>query len=241
MNTIEYFRSISEELDAIKNRIRNLMDNPHWLTDGEIKEAILRNVIKRYMPENIKVGKGFIFSDDRCSSQIDILIYDTAYPVLFKEGDLVFVTPDAVKGIIEVKSLANSNVLVNAFEKLANNASLINDTNCFIGLFSYEVESLRHQTVLEKLQLKVNGNMNNIINHVCLGETNFYKFWFDSPNNNINEVKKWHAYELEKLAPAYFINNLLNYCSNGSIGLNQNAWFPLDSKERHKIDEISLI
>ncbi len=43
---------------------------------------------------------------DDASSQLDVLLFDATKPVLFRDGDLAFVTPDAVVGIIEVESRA---------------------------------------------------------------------------------------------------------------------------------------
>ncbi|MBU8977509.1 hypothetical protein JI752_015265 [Lysobacter sp. MMG2] len=38
------FRSIKLEMDALKGRVRQLIDDKHWLTDGEWKETVLRTV-----------------------------------------------------------------------------------------------------------------------------------------------------------------------------------------------------
>lgn len=35
MNLVRYYKSIAEEMMSTQNRIRDLMDNPYWLTDGE--------------------------------------------------------------------------------------------------------------------------------------------------------------------------------------------------------------
>ncbi|WP_446673943.1 DUF6602 domain-containing protein [Paenibacillus sedimenti] len=60
-----------------------------------MQEAILgtrkginsRNIIRRHMPSNIDVGRGFILTKKGCSTQIDILLTYNTYPVLFREGD----------------------------------------------------------------------------------------------------------------------------------------------------------
>jgi hypothetical protein len=105
MNVENYFESISLELKALKDRVRNLIGtNHHNLTDGEWKETILRAILKRHLPSNVEVGSGFVVKPNSSSKQIDILIYDTSKPVLYRDGDLVIITPDSVKGIIEVKT-----------------------------------------------------------------------------------------------------------------------------------------
>lgn len=94
MNIQEYFKSLTEELQSLKNRVRNFIDTNHWLTDGEWKESVIRYFLKRNLPGTVKVGRGFIIDCAKTSHQIDILIYDDSKPVLFRDGDLVFVTPE---------------------------------------------------------------------------------------------------------------------------------------------------
>src|SRR5512147_173447 len=103
MNVQSHFRSLADELWALKNRVRNFIDDAHWLTDGEWKESVLRNILRRHMPASVGVGRGFVITPNSCSSQVDILIYDTSKPTLYKDGELVFVTADSVKAVIEVK------------------------------------------------------------------------------------------------------------------------------------------
>jgi len=122
MNVSDYFTSISLELNALKNRVRNFIADNQWQTDGEWKESVLRTILRRNLPDNIEAGRGFIVKPDECPSQIDVLIYDASKPVLYKDGELVFVTSDAVKGIIEVKSKIYRNTLKDTLSKLADNA-----------------------------------------------------------------------------------------------------------------------
>ncbi len=104
MDTLGYFRSISSELNALKDRMQYFVRDQHWLTVGEGKELILRTMLRRHLPGSVQVGRGFVIDDGWRSTQIDILLYDNTKPVLYRDGDLVFVTPDAVRGIIEVKA-----------------------------------------------------------------------------------------------------------------------------------------
>ena len=57
MNVQSYFKSLSEELHSLKDRVRNLMDTPHWLTDGEWKESVIRYFLKRNLPRTVDVGR----------------------------------------------------------------------------------------------------------------------------------------------------------------------------------------
>lgn len=100
MSLIDYHRNTSEELLALTNKVRNLIN--HWGEDGRYKEAVLKNVIKRFLPEKFSIGTGFVIKQTEIrgehlsSRQIDLIIYDNASPLLFKEGDFVILTPDAV-------------------------------------------------------------------------------------------------------------------------------------------------
>jgi hypothetical protein len=244
---IEFYESINKELVSLKDKVRNLIDNAHWLTDGELKESILRNLIRRHMPENIEVGRGFIITEEGCSKQIDILLIDKSFPVLFRDGDLVFVTPNAVRGIIEVKTTADSNNVVNALENLTFNSQFLSYKDCFVGLFAYE-SNLGSRSILEKLKFSADGTKSKVVNHVCIGADQFYKFWDQDPLNVDREINRWNHYSFRKeLAPAFFINNLLNVCSDGRLNTNSSIWFrvdPLDSertKETYLSGSIDLI
>src|SRR5437016_5226748 len=127
MNLIEYHKSVADEIDAVRNRIRHLMNEPHWPTDGEMKESLLRHILRRHLPETFRVGRGFVLSQDRCSKQIDILVYDSSSPVIFKEGDLVFLSRDTVRAIIEVKSKTTRQTFQLALDNLNDSASLFSD------------------------------------------------------------------------------------------------------------------
>src|SRR5260370_33239554 len=98
MNLERYFKSLGREVEALKTRVRDLKDSTHWLTDGEWKESVLRTILRRNLPETIAVGRGFVISEHHSSHQLDVLIYERSAPALFKDGELVFVTPDAVLG-----------------------------------------------------------------------------------------------------------------------------------------------
>jgi len=251
MDMIAYHQSILKELEALKNRIRNLMDEPHWLTDGEWKESVLRSVLRRHLPDNIHVGRGFIFTPNQCSSQIDILLYDSSCPVIFRDGDLVFVTPDAVRGIVEVKSRVTNVVLSSSLEKLSADLDLLNrgirsvhpihfgKWDYFIGLFSYEADVRDSNTVLQMLKEKADGQMFRVVTHVSLGSSLFIRYWSEDPEGG-RERNKWHSYKLDELAPAYFISNLISFLSPHSVRFNPRTWFPLSSKELRKTGQIFL-
>ena len=109
INPMEFHKSITYEINSLKNRVLNLIGDAHWSEVGRYREAVLRNVIKRFIPSNISLGTGFIIDKNEegnidISKQIDIIVYDNTYPALFAESDVVITTPANVRGIIEVKT-----------------------------------------------------------------------------------------------------------------------------------------
>ena len=118
MNIENYFKSVTLEIEALKNRVRDFIDDSHWQTDGEWKESVLRSILSRNIPENIKIGRGFIISADGSSTQIDVLVYRNDSPVFFRDADLVFIPPEGVLAVIEVKSNITKSSLKDALLKL---------------------------------------------------------------------------------------------------------------------------
>lgn len=243
MDAIHYYRSLAQELDALKGRVRNLIQDHHWQTDGEWKESVLRAVLRRHLPPSVGVGRGFVVGPRAPSSQIDVLLYDTAFPVLHQDGDLVFVTPDAVRGIIEVKATLRRQNAGEALAKLADNADLLPDgaKRIFLGLFAFEADlGVKGQDYLySALQEAADGRRRRAINHVSAGASRFVRFWANDPYTNA-KLDKWFSYSMEQLAPGYFVFNALERTVGGAVSNNLWAWFPRDGKELYKESEAPL-
>ena len=230
MDKAGYHQSIQQEFDALKNRIRYLMDDPHWLTDGEWKESILRKILRRQLPEDVGVGRGFVITDQRCSKQIDILVYNTAYPIVFKDGDLVFLHSDAVYGMISVKSRADNSLLSNAIDEQVYNLEVLYSGfrhprrmnmgwDGVAAFFSYE-SSADPKKVLLMLKEKAAGNTNHIVKLLSLGPSMVIRF--EQPSCS------WNVYELENLAPAFMVNEIVNSASPHEAARAQDRLFPFD-------------
>lgn len=243
MDAAEYYKSLSQELDALKGRVRNLIQDHHWQTDGEWKESVLRAVLRRHLPPTVGVGRGFIVGPRAPSSQIDVLLYDTSYPVLHQDGDLVFVTPDAVRAIIEVKATLRRQNAGEAISKLASNADLLTDgaKRIFLGLFAFDEDlgSTGSDYLFSALQDVAGGKRRRAINHVCAGPSRFVRFWPDDPFTHAR-LDKWFSYSMEQLAPGYFVFNALERAVGDVVSRNLWAWFPRDGKELHKKCEAPL-
>lgn len=237
MRTEEYFRSLSDECETLKNRVRYLINDAHWPTDGEWKESVLRSMIRRSAPQSITVGRGFVVNHERCSNQIDVLLYDNTLPILYKDGDLVFVTPSSCRAIIEVKTRVSAQQFQAASEKLAEDAEFIRSAAIgyplFVGIFAYELKGGGGRRLLESLQTIASGNENRVVDHASLGASKFIKYWSSSPSGNLGRYSTWHLYNLERMAPGYFIHNLLANVCRDPMARREDAWFPQESKEVH--------
>ncbi|PGW64692.1 hypothetical protein COE26_27790 [Bacillus cereus] len=240
-------KTISQELITLKNRVRNLIGHSNWGEEGKYKESILKNIINRFLPSNLSIGTGFILSNQegavRRSSQIDIIVYDNTYPLLFKEGDFIITTPENVRGIVEVKTGMESGDIKEIIEKLNENADVAFNSK-FNGLFVFEKRNVRisYNGINENLKkglLESKGR----INHICIGENIFVKFWGLEPEV-LEGGEEYRFYNIEELAFSYFISNLLESVSPEKV--MGKSWFlyPIESangKEDFKIRELPLI
>ncbi|AOY75359.1 DUF6602 domain-containing protein [Clostridium formicaceticum] len=209
----DYHKSISLEFNIIKDRVRYLIGDSHWGEDGRYKEIILMNVLKKYLPKNFSVGTGFIMNNDdyeSISTQIDIIIYENTYPILFKEGDFVVVNSANVVGVIEVKSKFDNSRFESVIKKSEEIGQLIN-RRIFNGIFYYE----SNQGVYFEEE-EINLNFRNVlqntvgkVNHIAIGENQFIKFWEEGNPSLNNGNPCMSLYELSNLSFSYFITNCI--------------------------------
>jgi len=238
MSIKEFHKSTVEELLAVKDRVRNLIN--HWGEEGRYKEAVLKSVIKRFLPEQFKIGTGFIVQQTedrgvhRSSKQIDLIVYNTSYPVLFREGDFVILTPDAVHAIIEVKANLSNQNFKDVLNKANENGKFAFKYKAnypfFNGIFSYDgyenlstnASSLKTVVSESIEEFETDSNYQKyIVNHIAFNKHLFYKYWE-------NEETKNRIYRIEDLSFAFFISNLIDLVSINSVIDNSKLWFPVD-------------
>lgn len=233
-----YHKSLTEELYSIKNRIRNLVQ--HWATDGESKEVALRSLLRKHLPESVIVGRGFIVTADQSSTQIDVLIVDARKPTLFKDGDLLIVTPDSVVGVIEVKTeLRTETQFADALEKLSKVEELCRDTTgkdlIWTGLFVFEGNGNDGERLLKAMATAYQATR-RVVQCVAAGSDLFLRHWTRGADINSDERGPvWHTYDLPQVAPSYFLGNLVDWISSVDNSNAQYAWFPaLGGKEQYR-------
>lgn len=236
----KFHKSINNELKVIQDRVRNLIGSIHWGEEGRYKEAVLRSIIRRFLPENVSIGTGFILKKEndeiKISSQIDIIIYDNTYPVLFAEGDFLITTPTNVKGIVEVKTNLDSSRVMDVISKATNNGKVVK-ARIFNGVFVYnEGNIVNKNNISNNLKNALKESKGNV-NHICLGKDIFIKFWPKSPQSNSSN--RYSIYKIKELSFSYFISNLAEQTSESK--LKERWWFlyPIKKgKEEYKIKDI---
>lgn len=240
-NYLEYQKSIADEFKAYENRVRNLIDNSHWGEEGHFKEIILMNYLKRILPKNLSVGTGFVRNKHTITSQIDIIIYENSFPLLFTEGDFIVATPENVIGIIEVKSNISPNQLCHIIDKANKNAEIISGGNemlLFNGIFSYNSNNnfnrfIDHLENYDYSQLLERQNFNQIIsnklfscvNHIALGNRLFLKLWATGQNDYndalLTDISSpyYSLYDMnDGLAFSYFLSNFQEFVIRRATG-----------------------
>ncbi|MES2778666.1 MAG: DUF6602 domain-containing protein [Bacteroidota bacterium] len=139
---------IEEQIDAFKDgfvrKSRELFSNIeskeliHPGEFGSYREQIAKDYIKFFVPQRLDIHSGFIItSQDRTSTQCDIVIYDSKVtPLIQSKERHRFFPVETVVGIGEVKSVLSKTDFFNALSKLSKTKSLRSDIQTPSILFS---------------------------------------------------------------------------------------------------------
>lgn len=242
-----YQKSISKELNSIKNRVREFIGSSHWGEDGRYKEIILRDIISEKLPSIASCGTGFVVGNgEKISTQIDIIVFRNDIPLLFSKGDFVIASQESVLGIIEVKTKLNSANLESSIKKSHENGEII-EHPVFNGIFSYG-----HYYASKDTELYINNilkttlnNYSGKLNYIAFGKDYFLKYW-DEGQPFGESGKKYRLYKIKDLSFGYFISNLIedsyNAITRQPIPESLKAvLYPIENtKEAHKVDTLFL-
>ncbi len=131
-DTLGCLESWSEELLSRAERVRRLIGNAHWLSDGHHKEELVRQFLSRHLPPSLRISRGFICppeNDLRVSSEIDVLITDTWTEMpWFTEGNLIIAPPSCVLGQLHVKTEFDVDGLTDVLSSGARNQKIVTDS-----------------------------------------------------------------------------------------------------------------
>ena len=89
-------------------------------TKGEVREHVLANYLRPFLPSIYGLGTGQVFSSKGgVSRQIDIIIYDTVFSIIMRVDEKQLLLPcESVYGNIEVKSFLGRKELDTAIENI---------------------------------------------------------------------------------------------------------------------------
>ena len=102
--------SISKAFAAQQQSLRQILEaglenGPLPFAVGDGTELSWKNMLTAFLPSRYSVAKGFVVdSQNRCSKQIDIIIYDRNFsPLLWELGGHQFIPAESVYAVFEVK------------------------------------------------------------------------------------------------------------------------------------------
>ncbi|USK30842.1 hypothetical protein LIT32_12395 [Bacillus sp. CMF21] len=245
-----YFQSFSSELDIIKNRVRDIIGDKHWASDGSHKEVILKDVLRKFIPSKYEIGSGFILDEQgRSSKQIDILIYDNNSPVFFRSDDFVILPRTYVRCIIEVKTdLNKGNAFYKALENLKSAQEVLNKkpSELYSAIFSYDYNNIENKDITEvgkdifkKISdfYKTNTITDNTVflkknalTSICINRHIYGLHW--------NEIKDpvFGIYDTRIDSFNFFVSNLLNSLDNRISHIDK-LWYPTSKESRQILKE----
>jgi hypothetical protein len=227
---LAHARGIEKAISSVRDSSRRL--SQHWPSDGEHREALVRAQLERKIPKRYQVKSGFILDSEVCSPQIDILVYDSERPIFDETAEgKIFVTPDAAKALIEVKSkLVGEKAIYLALEQLAKSAVVCGErvwTGLFVHEGAYDFISNPDKNLFQALK-KIYKKYGVKIRCVSFGESIFVRYWENSLKeaDGIYNGSAWHSYFIDHLAPAYFVGNIVAHLSRipDEYAL---MWFPI--------------
>lgn len=268
---IKYIEGKSRDLKERQDSVRKIIGDKHWGEDGHYKELILRDWLKSEIDSinkekalNVKIGTGFVTNGDKCSSQIDLIVYNES-AVLCSEhtlynadlrDELVIVNKEAVLAIIEVKTRIAPSKSKSIVNKLISNKMLIGK-HIFAGIFAYECQAKGKKLSdesLKSLLLNSKENFKTIlekslqyemdlcpIDCIALDENYFVKFWNAGLPQDSYRNNHYSFYSLINRSFGYFILNikeriLLTLCSRNEFSVkDQNGIYLDGGKEGFKI------
>lgn len=160
-DTVAFLESWADELTARSDRVRNLIGDAHWLSDGHHKEALLRDFIRHHCSPQFIVSSGFIRTisgGGLCSPEVDIMIADaSAHASFFSESNLYITAPTSVVAHMQVKTSFRKPEVVSALDNVFQCQQIVatngRPEKVWRAIFFYDVpESRTSESILETLE-----------------------------------------------------------------------------------------
>jgi hypothetical protein len=116
---MDFYECLRNELLAKSGALKSLTQQSK--VKGDYTEALVRDFIRRFVPQKYKVGHGIVYNrrTQQSSRECDVIVYDISEAApLFESQDLVIVDSRQVKIVMQVKSTINSNAMKEAIANL---------------------------------------------------------------------------------------------------------------------------
>lgn len=168
-NDINAMLEIYTQFETLIPNSKGINGSDHNGEDGRYVENILKYYIKKYLPKDLEVLTGFIVrpavacgrdksrknDKDKHSTQLDLIIYDTAhFPVFLRIDDTAIVPPEGVIAIISLKKHLSQKDITEELPKLKEAVELcaVKDTKRpFTALVSMS-SNITTKTVFDKIE-----------------------------------------------------------------------------------------
>lgn len=117
-NLKNIFLSLQKQMIEKLSSGRNIILHPSL--KGDVSELNWINWLKSYLPKRYSVNKAFVIdSNNHCSQQLDLVIYDRQYsPFVFNQDSAIYIPAESVYAVFEVKQEINKNNMVYAGNKI---------------------------------------------------------------------------------------------------------------------------
>lgn len=167
--------------------------------DGRYVENILKYYIKKYLPKDLEILTGFIVrpavacgrnksrknDEDKHSTQLDLIVYDTAhFPVFLRIDDTAIVPPEGVVAIISLKKHLRQKDIIEELPKLKNAVELcaVKDLKKpFTALVSMSSDISSREAVFDKIEQVHKDTVS-----------------YDEMIGYIGTIKEWSIYKRKK-------------------------------------------
>jgi hypothetical protein len=220
-NRLAFLQTLSAELIAQENRIRFLIGDRHWHTDGAHKEAILISLLSRYLPAGFVATRGFVINthdENLCSKEQDILILDTRTErPLFLAGDVAVAFVEQTVASISVKTTLDKQTIRAASEGLESlryvDQRPFSENQIWKAIFFYRIESEitnPERTVVDWIRQLADSHSNLGWNMLCLNPHLIVKS-NAAPRSGTGELAtSYRGYNCPGMAAAIMISSLLD-------------------------------
>ncbi len=145
-NRDRFLQSWGLELRSQSKRVRDLIGDRHWLSDGHHKEYIFLSLLQSRLPSGFRASRGFVVdphNHNSVSTEQDLLVFDNRFESpLFNEGNLAIVFPSQVACSISIKTTFNLEMVRDSVNGLASVQRLIESEICspsaWLGSYYFE-------------------------------------------------------------------------------------------------------